>query len=48
LLGCHIFSIFNSMPVVVIVCIAMKLTESREYIFGMYHKDSNNFFHPLK
>jgi hypothetical protein len=33
---------------VVIVFLTMKLTKNREYSFGMYYKDSNNFFSPIK
>ncbi len=45
----YIFSIFNTMPIIVTPCLLQwNLPRVEKYIVGMYHKDSNNFFHPLK
>jgi hypothetical protein len=50
ILSARILYLFNLYLVVsvVIVFLTMKLTKNREYSFGMYHKDSNNFFSPIK
>jgi hypothetical protein len=45
----YLFNLYLLMPVVVIVVsLTMKLTKNREYSFDMYHKDSNNFFSPIR
>lgn len=44
----YLFNLFYLSMQVVIVSPTMKLTKNGEYSFSMYHKDSNNFFSPIK